>query len=301
MDRYPTTTINELKAFTGCNYFTMSEKFLKLFFSPTFSQEAIDALPREYRKFDQINASRVQNRAPTGFLTHVPPPDFAIKLAFWDFCRRRTPWGCHPAHLAAAASYVWRKGQVIQDLCLLYRRIFNREHCTIYEIAASMADYRQSPVVMEKQELDALNALPERLTVYRGGDANEDALAAGCSWTLDRKVAEEFSTLWQGVGWEREWPHIERRPVVIEKTIDRSEIIIMFLCQESEVVLGHSLSEAAAINRRVAEDARLEADRQDREASKLRARANAAMSNINQQMKQSIMNAFPIPGSTIPF
>lgn len=68
---------------------------------------------------------------------------------------------------------------------------------------------------------------PTRMTVFRGQNAGAPL---GLSWTLDRKVAEEFARGHRGIR--------NRHPVVLERVVTRDQVA--FVCddrEEKEIVL----------------------------------------------------------------
>jgi len=80
--------------------------------------------------------------------------------------------------------------------------------------------------LMDEDEFNTLLALPDVVTIYRGAQVgiNEN----GLSWTLDKSIAKWFST------------RIERdgEPIVLEKTVPKSDIIALFKGRgESEVIV----------------------------------------------------------------
>ena len=81
--------------------------------------------------------------------------------------------------------------------------------------------------LMEEDEFNTLLALPETVTIYRGATVgvNEN----GLSWTLDKSVAQWFSTRSERDG----------EPIVLEKTVAKSDIIAVFTGRgESEVIVN---------------------------------------------------------------
>lgn len=87
------------------------------------------------------------------------------------------------------------------------------------------ADRPSRNYLMDEEEFNTLLALPDVVTIYRGAQVgiNEH----GLSWTLDKSKAQWFST------------RIERdgEPIVLERTVPKSEIIAYFSGRnESEVI-----------------------------------------------------------------
>jgi hypothetical protein len=81
------------------------------------------------------------------------------------------------------------------------------------------------PEMMTKAEREALSALPEVVTVYRGcGNVNRN----GCCWSLDWDVAARFPTLMR---------YRVSDPMLVTATVRRDEIIALKLDRnESEVI-----------------------------------------------------------------
>ena len=141
-------------------------------------------------------------------------------VLFWEACRLRFQGGnFDPALYAALTASVWTEGK--------------REHgcrelgvCEPEEMVAAMAPYALSPVLMTDADLEAYAALPETVTVYRGGTGPEDVLAKGTSWALERSVAEWFA---------------EHRPegVVIERQVRKDSLVALFTDRsECEAVIA---------------------------------------------------------------
>jgi hypothetical protein len=95
------------------------------------------------------------------------------------------------------------------------------------------------PEMMTQEEREALAALPELVTVYRGcGPEN----VIGCCWSLDRETATIFPTL---VGYRQESPRlvtatVRREGIVALKlTRNEKEVITFNACHVSvETLIG---------------------------------------------------------------
>ena len=140
-------------------------------------------------------------------------------VLFWEVARLRFRWGNFDSALfAALTASVWTEGK--------------REHacrefgvCEPEEMVDAMSPYALSPVLMTDADLDAYSALPETITVYRGGTGPEDVLAKGSSWTLERTVAEWCA---------------DHRPdgIVIERQVRKDSLVALFTDRsEHEAVL----------------------------------------------------------------
>lgn len=84
--------------------------------------------------------------------------------------------------------------------------------------------------LMDEEELAEFDALPERITVYRGciADLNED----GLSWTLERKTASWFARRFAGLR--------EGEPRVLVGTVDKADVIAYFTSRnEAEIVVAN--------------------------------------------------------------
>ena len=82
------------------------------------------------------------------------------------------------------------------------------------------------PLMMTAEELSALLALPEQVTIYRGCGPDN---MYGVSWTLDKNVAMCFP--YKGL-------YVQSEPLLITAKIDRKDIVALKLgCDESEVIV----------------------------------------------------------------
>jgi hypothetical protein len=80
---------------------------------------------------------------------------------------------------------------------------------------------------MEEGEHAALSALPETFTVYRGCAARRNE--AGCSWTVNRSLAQWFADRRTSRGYQG---------IVIERVVTRSQIFALKLDrEEAEVII----------------------------------------------------------------
>lgn len=141
-------------------------------------------------------------------------------VLFWEACRLRFKDGnFDPALYAALTASVWTEGK---------REHASRELgvCEPEEMVEAMAPFALSPVLMTDADLAAYAALPETITVYRGGTGPEEALANGTSWALERAVAEWFA---------------EHRPegIVIERQVRKDSLVALFTDRsEHEAVIA---------------------------------------------------------------
>lgn len=292
----PPPSIQEIRRFTDYQPLNLNDEFLRLFFSPIYSQRAIDDLENVYHQIVQETTSLSSrfSMMSSGEIKRF------VHLAFWDFCRRRAPWGLHPAHLAAFAALVWRHDHITHNMIYWYRDLYVRQDGgSVSEIAASIWPYRQSPIVMTASEMRVLDDLPNMVTVYRGGYADEETISAGCSWSLSKRVAEMFSTLWVSTPWNRhvsdESKNLKARKVVlIEKTIPKGDIITLLLNRyESEVVLCPQIEDATARNAVLSDQHR----RSKANLGNALAGANADVTADLAEIRGWLMSAFAPPGS----
>jgi len=78
--------------------------------------------------------------------------------------------------------------------------------------------------LMTTEELEILKNLPDKVKIYRGMTVEESTKEhQGVSWTLDKKVAEFFA--YQYI---RNPSTTDKPKTVVEKVIDKSEIIAVF-------------------------------------------------------------------------
>ena len=79
--------------------------------------------------------------------------------------------------------------------------------------------------LMDEKEFNTLLALPDVVTIYRG--CQKGINEHGLSWTLDKSIAQWFSTRLDRDG----------EPIVLERTVAKSDIIAVFTGRgESEVI-----------------------------------------------------------------
>lgn len=108
------------------------------------------------------------------------------------------------------------------------------------QFARVFKDYKDSwsENHLAPEDASTYKALPDNITVFRGQDATAKV---GLSWTLDRKVAEEFARGHRGI--------FNRNPVVIEAVVSKADIAGVYGERgESEIVL---FSATAAKRRRM--------------------------------------------------
>ncbi|MGF6905320.1 hypothetical protein [Paraburkholderia sp. GAS348] len=95
---------------------------------------------------------------------------------------------------------------------LKYALFLNATPCTV-------------PEMMNDSERQALAALPDTVTIYRGcGPLN----MKGCCWTLDRNIAEEFTVMGR---------YEQREPLLITATVKRNRIVALKLDRDEQEVL----------------------------------------------------------------
>jgi hypothetical protein len=128
----------------------------------------------------------------------------------------------------------------IDELLLLFREMYYPDWLTIcgefWNMCDNIATYRiwlrrllpeRGPVapMMEPQECLAWEAMPERLTIYRGcGPSN----MLGASWSLSRTVAAQFPFLNR---------YRQAEPLLVTATVPRNRILAIKLDRgEAEVI-----------------------------------------------------------------
>lgn len=92
--------------------------------------------------------------------------------------------------------------------------------------------------LMDENERKFLAELPEKITIYRGCSKKEIiSKKIRYSWTLDKKVAEFFAYEYSSNGLTQSLDKVKSDFDVIEKTINKSEVIAYFNGrQESEIL-----------------------------------------------------------------
>lgn len=91
--------------------------------------------------------------------------------------------------------------------------------------------------LMEEEERKFLDELPEKITIYRGCSKKEiKSNKLRFSWTLDKKVAEFFA--YEHInGLSESFEKVKSDFDVIEKTINKSEVIAYFNSREESEIL----------------------------------------------------------------
>ena len=102
---------------------------------------------------------------------------------------------------------------------------------TYYKLFTSERAFREK--LMSEEERQFLAQLPESITIYRGGSlAEHKSKKYGISWSLDKKIAEQFADV-KGIRDGKEM-------MVIEKQINKAEVIAYFKeRQEAEIIYIH--------------------------------------------------------------
>jgi hypothetical protein len=120
---------------------------------------------------------------------------------------------------ASAAARLWTEGK---HSTAFIEFPWLAEELDPQEVVWALCRHARSAVIMTPGDLAALGALPDRLTVYRGG--HRDRVREGHSWTTDATVAAWFA---ESVG-----------GIVVSRRIRKSQVIACFTDrQEGEVVL----------------------------------------------------------------
>jgi hypothetical protein len=84
----------------------------------------------------------------------------------------------------------------------------------------------------------ALSALPDTLTIYRGGDM--DSAAEGFSWTLSRRIAEDFARLENNnMGSSR---YAREFPELVTATIPKSAVSLHITGRKEEEIVLHPVN-----------------------------------------------------------
>lgn len=99
---------------------------------------------------------------------------------------------------------------------------------TLYNLFNSDRPKRNK--LMSKEELGYLKSLPKEITIFRGGSESEKkSKKYGVSWTLDRKIAEQFANV--------KTLRDKKKMIVHEMTIKKSEVIAYFNEREEEEII----------------------------------------------------------------
>lgn len=106
-----------------------------------------------------------------------------------------------------------------------------------------IAEYLNCPrsnrhYLMNEEERNLLANLPDQVTIYRGCSAKEvNSTKLRFSWTLDREIAESFANDYTTNIYERLEGKDKSKYVVIERAINKDEIVAYFTGRgESEIL-----------------------------------------------------------------
>lgn len=103
---------------------------------------------------------------------------------------------------------------------------------TYYKLFST--DKKQREVLMNPDEREFLASLPDKITIYRGGSVTEQKTKKyGISWTLNREVAEQFANV--------KTIRDKKEMIVIEKEINKSEVIAYFNQRQEEEIIYISI------------------------------------------------------------
>ena len=92
--------------------------------------------------------------------------------------------------------------------------------------------------LMDEDERKFLAELPDEITIYRGCSKKEiNSNKIRYSWTLDKKVAEFFAYEYTNVGLTQSIGKVKSDFDVIEKTINKSEVIAYFNGRKESEIL----------------------------------------------------------------
>ena len=92
--------------------------------------------------------------------------------------------------------------------------------------------------LMNEDERKFLDELPDEITIYRGCSKKEiNSNKIRYSWTLDKKVAEFFAYEYANVGLTQSFDKVKSDFDVIEKTINKSEVIAYFNGRKESEIL----------------------------------------------------------------
>ena len=98
-------------------------------------------------------------------------------------------------------------------------------------LATPFEDFIHDPAayrscMMDTDEIEALNNLPEVVAIYRGCYANNQH---GLSWSLDREIAISFPMLHRY--------HQDEKPILLQRTVARDKILALILDRsEAEII-----------------------------------------------------------------
>ncbi len=92
--------------------------------------------------------------------------------------------------------------------------------------------------LMTEEERSFVDALPEKITIYRGCSKKEiKSKKLRCSWTLKKSVAEHFAFEYINLALEKSIDKDKSKYEVIERTIDKSEIYAYFEGRDEEEII----------------------------------------------------------------
>jgi hypothetical protein len=92
--------------------------------------------------------------------------------------------------------------------------------------------------LMDEDERKFLAELPDKITIYRGCSKKEiNSNKIRYSWTLDKKVAEFFAYEYANVGLTQSSDKVKSDFDIIEKTINKSEVIAYFNSRKESEIL----------------------------------------------------------------
>jgi len=92
------------------------------------------------------------------------------------------------------------------------------------------ANRPQREFLMSKDENKFLKKMPKSIKIYRGGTVTEEKTKKyGISWTLNKTIAKNFANVKE--------IRNKKRMIVIEKTIDKSQVIAYFNDRQEEEII----------------------------------------------------------------
>lgn len=99
---------------------------------------------------------------------------------------------------------------------------------TYYKLFSSSRPFRQE--LMSEEEREILAKLPKKIKIFRGGTLTEKKTKKyGISWTLDKKIAEQFADIKK--------IRDKKEMIILEKTISKDEVIAYFNSREEEEII----------------------------------------------------------------
>ncbi len=113
-----------------------------------------------------------------------------------------------------------RETYIMQDFAQL-------DYKELKKLFLSKRKFREK--LMDNEEYELLQSLPEDITIYRGGSIEETNSGYGLSWSLNKEIATKFVTIKSTLSFEK--------MVVHEKTISKANVIAYINSRQEEEII----------------------------------------------------------------